>query len=178
MTIEIYIILCESNYQKEILTSPAHGVHVFRSAKRTLSLFQLGHHICLLASFHDSSFFFLPPPHNFLVGSISQWNVDLTLAFGSQSSLTIGREHTCLELESNSGSKVCRPGSVSCGFWRTRPCYALFPLPSDSRASHCALATADVGLAQLKHSVGVIHWYHHYKFFEVNAITDLYIWSN
>ena len=57
MTIEIYIILCESNYQKEILTSPAHGVHVFRSAKRTLSLFQLGHHICLLPSFHDSCFF-------------------------------------------------------------------------------------------------------------------------
>ena len=45
------------NYSKVLLTSPAHGVHVFRSAKRTLSLSQLGHHICLLPSFHDSCFF-------------------------------------------------------------------------------------------------------------------------
>ena len=40
-----------------------------------------------------------------------------------------------------------RLSPVSCGFGWARPCYALFPLCSASPASHCALATADLGLA-------------------------------
>ena len=103
------------DHRKPSLTSPAHGVDVFRSAKRTLSLFQSGHHhICLLASFHDSCFF-LPAAASAQL-SRRKWRALSGLvgypAFGKWNFSKRGRECSRPEAESIEGWTVWLADSV------------------------------------------------------------------
>ena len=140
-------------------------------------------------------FFLLPPRHNFLGGN-GQLLAKGWMSTVWQAELLQGGERGLLtQLWVKWGQEGCRLCSVSCGFGWTRPCYALFPLPSASRASHCAVPTADIGLAgktesqqlckaslvaaQINSMKKAFHrWCHNCWCLEVEAIIDSYIWIN
>ena len=120
-------------------------MHFFRSAKRSLSLFQSGHnHICLLPSFHDSCFFSSCARRTTFSQEMKSFRGKFGMSRVKQVQLCPRRGGR----RSNPRLIRLRLQTVLSQLWvwlNASLLFHLFPLPSASCASHCALPTADVG---------------------------------